>query len=462
MPWLLDPVKAPEAETVALSLALTDLRDVSNEFVASIKPATDAAAQWRTRIAEKRQRLAAASRAGMGEVALLRRLTGEDYADLSGPFSKISKSLRRAVSSVTKPIEKIGKEIDQAVFKPVADAVFKPVGEVIGEAGRAIDSALFKPIKETAHAFEKAAIRPVTSSKIFEQTIKDPLKKVEKYTIRPTGEHVAKGIQFLDKYVPGWATVLDFVVPLPFISTIVGQLGKMVVSGNVVEKLVPTWASTPAGVTSNELVRAASELALPVTEPITTSVTSIVSHPLAQFHFTISKGTDTFIRTKGDLLAKLQATAIEALNGFALAVTLAGFVAAPGLAALQALNVVMTSLQAGVTVLTAWQAARVMKEQANDLRRAAAAEVARLAAEDAALEAEIRRMEAELARIRREREALLARQRGQTQPARTTASERSVASGVVSPAAIVFGAIGVGALAWAVAGGGGGRGRRRR
>lgn len=407
--WLADPEKAPEAEIAGLTLSLDALGDDSSDFVAELKPVKESIDAWRARIQQRRAEVAGLQRASMGEIARFERGAGRpvDLGDMSGVLDSVRKAFSDAGKAVVNPIKQAGRAVDKAVFRPVT----KPLQEYVLKP---IDRAVFRPvgdaIQEAGRAFDKALIRPITSSKPFEQAIKFPLRKVEKYTLRPAGKEIAKGIAFLDKYVPGWATVLDYIMPVPILSTIAGQLGKVVVKGDVVARLVPNYAATPPGAVANKVVERAFQMAAPVTVPVGKNLVTIAGHPASQFTFTITKGTDTFIRTKGDLIDKLQATAIEALNGFALAISLAVAVA-PATAALSALNLAMTTLKSGITVLKAQQAAQELRKQAKAIHDAAMAELARLQAEDAALDEEIRRLKEQIERIRQMRAELEARAR---------------------------------------------------
>jgi len=407
-PWFLDPQKAEAAEPVALYLALLSMQGETDVFIQKVDPVVREIMALRAGV-DERSRYAAS----------LKRPGG------LGGFS-LKKSFKRIGSSITKPISDAGRAIDKAVFQPAAQpfkdagaaidkAVFQPIKEPIEEFGRQIDKAIIQPVMDPVREFgrmlDKTVFQPIDDT----LKITSSLEKLDKYTIRPAGGHIAKGIAFLDEKVPGWTTLLDFIIPIPLAGSIVGQLSKMIVSGNVVARLAPGWAATPGGAMTDAVVRGAAELAAPVTVPIGESMTSIATAPFAQFSFTITKGAFTFVSTKGDFLTKLQATAIEAINGFALAIKVASLVLTLGLAtpammalqaSLEALSGLMTVLQAGITVLKAQEAAKIIRKQADAVLKAAQEEAARLKAEQQKLDAQIAELMKSIDDIRRQREAL--------------------------------------------------------
>jgi hypothetical protein len=115
---------------------------------------------------------------------------------------------------------------------------------------------------------------------------------------------------------------------------------------------------------------------------------------LAPIKYSVAKGTATYQTTAGPPLAKLQAVAVEALNGAALVVALGAAIATGGAAApaLSALNLALTALKTGVTLARAYQANQALKKAAKEAQRLAMLEAARLNAEETALLNELTRL----------------------------------------------------------------------
>lgn len=428
--WAVDPNTMAQREAIELYQSIEVLRDDTRATAAYLKSIQSIVDKRRSELQRLRAQAESAARSGMGEVIDLE----QTYGVLVDPDS---------MSGILDGARKAFKKIDKAVLKPVT--------QPIKDAGRAFDKAVIqpvaKPVDSALKAVDKAVIRP------WSQPLNEGLKKVEKYTIRPAAKEAAKGVAVLDKYVPGWMTLLDFVAPLP-LGTIIGGIVRAGKGGNLVSAVLSS-ALPGSSLLSSGPVKVADQVAkhaVELAEPVTAIVTSTgPGGGPGNFGWTISKGTHTFMKTKGSFMEKLQATTVEALSGFSLVVQLAAFVGSAGTlgpaimaanaAAFAAMSASLTALQSGVSVLKAKQAADALKKQAKAAKRAADAELQRIAAEEAAFLAEIARTKAQIAELRRKRAELEAAKRRKASQASMNPIAKTAQSLGVSEMTLVAGGL---------------------
>lgn len=400
--WAENPKQVAELEATALMVALDQLKAEAVPLAQELQRIQRAEGTSRANLARMRAEIDALSRQGMGEIMALERETGEWVDPFMAGFMS---SVRKAVSNAVETVK---------------DTVTRPAGEALKEVDRAVIRPWSSPLNSALKEVDRAIIRPWSSP------LHTALKKIEKYTIRPAAKEVKKGIAILDKYVPGWTTLLDVIMPLP-IGTIIGGLAASAGSGNLISSIVNTipglkTSDAVAGLAKvgDIAAREAFVLASPVTSPFVTQLAN-------SFPLTVAKGTHTYLKTKGSFLDKLRATATEAIQGFTLVVQLAAVVATGGALApaIAALNVILAGLQAGITVLNAHDAAVALKKHARTIRDAANAELARIQAEETATLAEIARLRANIEEVRRRRLALAKQQADQA------AAQRRAEAGVV-------------------------------
>jgi uncharacterized protein YlxW (UPF0749 family) len=355
--WARDPNQVAQTEAYGLLYSLQAVKGEAVPLATELQRAQQEIAQKRARISAIKAQISSMSRQGMGDVIALERESGQfaDPHQLCGFMDSVRKAF---------------KSVDKGVIRPIA-----------------------APIK-----------------RLESQMPWDPLlKKIEKYTIRPAAREAQRGMAVLDKYVPGWTTLLDFVVPIPIGSILNAAMSSGAPGGVFSSILNASRGGDPFSTLANSsgaATKSAFQLAQPITFPLGGD------QLLTRFPMTVAKGTNTFITTDGPFLRKLEATAIEALSGFTLAIGLASTMVTggAGLVAVQTLNAILQTLQAGVTVLKAQEAATALKKQARAIRDAAQVEVAKINAEEQQTLAEIARIQASIDDIKRRRQAL-ARQR---------------------------------------------------
>ena len=374
--WAQNPDEAAKLEATALMTALESLKGEAVPLAKELQKITQTVAAKRASVQRMRAEIAALSRQGMGEILALERETGV-WVD---PF----------MSGIMSSIRKGFKDIDKAAIRPWS----QPLHEGLKEADRALIRPWSKPLHAGLKQLDRWVIRP------WSVPLNTALKKIDKYTIRPAAREVGKGIAVLDKFVPGWTMVLDFVMPIP-LGTILGALaGKSLVS-TIAGRMFPgsELIGNLAKVGDQSLNQAFMSA-----KSFTTPGTLGGTMPL-----TLAKGTHTFIKTKGPFLTKLRATATEAVQGFALVLTIAVTVASFGtatpamLAALSALQALNAGLQSGINVLNANEAAQALKKQARLIRAAGNAELAKIEEEERQTLAEIAKLKANIEAIKRQR-----------------------------------------------------------
>lgn len=290
-------------------------------------------------------------------------------------------------------------------------------GSRIRDAFRRFERAFIRPaldpVKETAQKIERYTLRPALDP------IKRPLYKFEKYVLRPAGENAKKGIVLMDQTLPGWTLLLDFVVPIPIgllLRGVVGSISQAVnqltMAGTLVKIAPSGFALKEVGMATTTLVNSASIAARAVTMPMTQGAVNIVGSAgvqwLAQYPLFISKGTMTFLETKGSLQDKIIATTIEAINGFQLVLMVASALLPVVSPALIAIGLILDALRAGITVLTAWQASRALKKRMKVLDAEVRQILERIAAEERRQIAEIEALRRKIVEIRVLRERLAA------------------------------------------------------
>ncbi len=417
--WITNPDATAQAEYDALFKSLGTLRDDSRAYGAYFKTLAATVKASSDKLQQTKARYQSIKQQGMGELLGLEILSGQlsDPQALSGFFDSIRKAFssfdKAVLQPVTHPVNQVLKAFDKNVLQPVAH----PIGGVLKQFDKNVLQPVAHPIGSVLNKFDKAVIQPVA------HPVGDALHTLDKVALRPvyqpTVKFVGKTISTLDKYVPGWSTLLDFVVPLPIgtiLSSAVGSTAGAVLSAarggtlltgiGLPDSGLVRLGSNVLGVATqhaDQVFKTANEIVSPVQIPLK------VAGDFAQtFPLTLTKGTHTFISTKGSLLQKLEATGVEALSGFALAVSLAATVVSFGtvgpamLNALTALNLALTALKTGVDVLRTAQAAQALKEAARKAREAAAAQIAKIQAEEAAYEAQIAQLEAQIKAIKDE------------------------------------------------------------
>lgn len=391
--WAVNPDKTAEAEANSL---LQSFEEIKNETVPLAQDLQRIRQEKTARLAaiqRMRAEIEALTRRGMGELIDLEHLSGVPQDPFMAGFMD---SARKALKSIDKAvIQPISKPIDKGL-KAVDKAVIRPWSQPLNEALKVVDRAIIRPWSSPLNA---------------------ALKKFDKYTVRPVGKAAVKGMGILDKFVPGWTMLLDLVMPLPIGTILQAIAGKGVVS----------LAAGAIGIPGQSLLGGIASFGDKVAGDAFNSAASISSSSLGKaFPLTIAKGTDTFIKTKGPFLTKLRATATEALQGATLVLALAATVvtagaATPAIVAMQGaiagLSLVVTSMQAGLTVLTAQEAAQAVKKQAREIRAGAQAELQKIAEEEAKYKAEIAKIKAQIAAIQAEKARVAAQRRKAAQDA---------------------------------------------
>lgn len=226
----------------------------------------------------------------------------------------------------------------------------------------------------------------------------------------------------LDRYVPGWATALDFLIsPLvPFLPLLLGAIASAVdVATSGASALIPAQLAggTVQSTLAHELVSAAKQIALAGVQG-----TAIAGSALAPVSLTLAKATQTAKNTRGGLARQIAAVSLEVTQGLALTASIAGGVigAATWLGSIpaaiveaqagtfaeavksfdllsRAVSVVSNGAATSVSVLDALDAANAAKKGARLARQAAEEQNRALVAEQRALDAEVARLERELA-----------------------------------------------------------------
>ncbi len=417
--WAANPEKTAEAEATALLQSLEEIKDTTVPLAQDLKRIKRERDTKLAEIRRMRAELEALTRRGMGELIELENLSGVPQ----DPFMHgIMKSARKAL-----------KKVDKAAIRPWS----KPLNKGL----KAFDKTLIRPWSQPLNAglkqFDRWVIRPWSSP------LNTALKKFDKAAIRPVGKAAVKGMGILDKFVPGWTMLLDVIMPLPIGTILKAIAGKGVVS----------LAAGMIGIPGQSLLGGLASYGDKVVGDAFHSAASVASSGLGKaFPLTIAKGTDTFIKTKGPFLTKLRATATEALQGATLVLSLAAMVvtaggATPAIVAMQGaiagLSLVVTSMQAGLTVLSAQEAAQAVKKQARAIRDGAQAELQKIAEEEAKYKAEIAKIKAQIAAIQAEKARVAAAKRRAAQDAVRTSPITQVAKqvGVSNEVVIVAGGL---------------------
>lgn len=435
IPWEEDPTAAARGESLALLTTLEELRYEARVFNGTVGPIRDQIEARRAVINQIRQVIAAHKPTGLsGYIDVDIGLSG-----FSSSFKKLTRSIKDVTQDVSKSLSNALKSIDKATFRKV--------GDELEEAG-----------------------------------VRDFLRKIEKYTIRPGGQEVAKaakevrkGMQILDKYVPGWTVLVNFIVPIPGLSLLLSAASGSLVSGEILTLLAPGFVATPLGSFVNETVKFAAQIAAPVTTPIAQLLASgtTLNQFVSQFPFTIAKGTDVYIRTDGPFQKKLLAVTEEALNELALAVSIASFgataaataastaaAAAVGSASAAATSAAAAStaasvailsnslqvIKAGITFIKAYEAAKEVKKAAKKYQQDGLAVIQALEAEEAAARAELEALRQQIEQINAERAKLAAIQAQLAAIKAKQAADAAAAQGTTVVAGVDQGAINRGRL----------------
>jgi hypothetical protein len=216
---------------------------------------------------------------------------------------------------------------------------------------------------------------------------------------------VANAVRILDQTVPGWATLIDALGPMvpviPIITSAIAWAAKLspVITQDAFKLLGTVVAGKPAVYQAPSAIQ--NEMATWIGQAAQGSVNA-----LAPIRGTLIKFGATVATTKGDLEDKLLAASKETLSGVLLCIQVGCLAASaatagavlPACAGLQALA---GMLQAGVSVITAREAAKKAKELAKQVRQEAEKEARELDDEARKLQAEIdrlRRLRGQLAR----------------------------------------------------------------
>lgn len=403
IPWEEDRTAAARGESLALLTTLEELRNEGRVFNNAVGPIRDQIVARRAVIDQIRQVIAAHKQTGMsGYIDIDMGMSGS----LSKAFKRITRSVKDVAQDVTKALDNALKSIDKATFRKV--------GDELEEAG-----------------------------------VRDFLRKIEKYTLRPAGhevqkaaKEVRKGMQILDKYVPGWTVLVNFIVPIPGLSLLLSAASGSLVSGEILAKLAPSFVDSLPGSFADTGIKAAAEIARPITVPASQLLApgTTINQGVSQFPFTIAKGTDIYIRTDGPFQAKLLALTEEALAELSLALTIAsgigvgvaaaaasaataataaGAASAPALtaaattqaalsASAQVINGLVSTLKSGITFLKAYEAAKELKKQARQYQQEGMALITALEAEEAAARAELEALRGQIAQINAERAKIAA------------------------------------------------------
>lgn len=406
IPWEEDQSAAARGEMLALLTTLEELRNEGRVFNNAVGPIRDQVLARRAVIAQIRQVITAHKPTG---------LSGYIDVDMgmSGSFSKAFKRITRSVKDVT---QDVSNSLSNAL-KSIDKATFRKLGDELEEAG-----------------------------------VRDFLRKIEKYTLRPAGaevqkaaKEVRKGMQILDKYVPGWTVLVNFIVPIPGLSLLLSAASGSLVSGEILAKLAPSFVDSLPGSFADAGIKAAAQAAMPITVPATQLVApgTFANQAITQFPFTVAKLTDTYIRTDGAFRDKLLAVANEAMNEMSLALVIASALATGGASAvaLQVINAAFSSLKAGITFVKAYEAAKELKKAARQYQQDGLAMIKALEAEEAAARAELEALRQQIEQINAERAKLAAIQAQLAAIKAKQAADAAAAQGTTIVAGVDQGAI---------------------
>lgn len=254
------------------------------------------------------------------------------------------------------------------------------------------------------------------------------VKKAIRETTRVTNQ--------LDKYVPGWSTLIDVVAPsipvfaplalavkaissLPLVGKVAGGVVQNVIPGAGVGGPSTIFGGTAVGGAAGSGVQTFTTNSGFFNLPTDTFVAKPIQDGAVQFaklgspvKFTVSKIALTAATTKGTLLQKLEAAGLEALAAVSMVVMLGCTVATGGLATpvCAAANVALAALKTGITLAKTYEAARQAKRAADQAKQRAAMEAAALEEEERRIRAEIEAIQAEKARIAALQRARLAQE----------------------------------------------------
>lgn len=349
-PWLTDPNAAAATEATALYANLLDVKDDSTTLANELTPPVKAIQDAQASIASKAQAINALKsqlqvvQTGLGQAKTIEELMASAQSASSLAISRDEKLAEKMLSA------------QQAVYDPQAYQLV---------------------VNERIAYFRKKAARRANSNDFM------------------------RGINVLDTYVPGWTSLLDLVIPVPFVGTIIDTVLTIFVRGAVTNILAPgiSLGTHSAAQVAQSSVTGATAMSSPITTV------------LGRIPFTIAKGTDTYIKTKGDFTAKIMAVTTEAMSGlekvlFVAAIVVSAGTTTPALAAaFEVIQAAFSALKSTVSVYTAAQASKALHDYADALRKAAAEEVARLNAQSAAMDAEIRELQARIAALKAQRSA---------------------------------------------------------
>jgi hypothetical protein len=212
-------------------------------------------------------------------------------------------------------------------------------------------------------------------------------------TVAKVARETGRVVDQLDRYVPGWSTLLDAVGPvlpvIPIITNTIAWAARLapLAAKPAFDLITVVAAGKPA------IYQAPASVQDKMSGYLLGALQGDAAY-LAPIRGTLTKFANTVAVTKGDLQAKIEAASIEALNGLALVVAVGCAFATAGTATAVCVSATaaVNALKAGVTLLNAKRAADAMKDAAKRQANADAAEAARLDAEAAALEAELRRL----------------------------------------------------------------------
>lgn len=418
--WASNPEGVAQAEATSILRSFEDIKDATVPLAKELQQINSERDAKLASIKRMRAEIDALTRQGMGELIALERESGIPVDPFMGG------SMRKSL-----------KKIDKAAIRPWS----KPMSDGLKQFDRWAIRPWSQPLNDGLKQFDRWAIRPWSSP------LNTALKKFDKMAVRPVGKAAIKGMAILDQYVPGWTTLLDVIMPLPLGTILKAIAGKGLLS------LAAGALGIPGGGILDGLAKAGDA----VVGDAFKSAASVASSPIGKsFPLTIAKGTHTFIKTKGPFLTKLRATAVEALQGATLVLSLAAMAvtagaATPAIVAMQGaiagLSLAVTSVQAGLTVLSAQEAAQAVKKQARVIRSGALIQLQKIAEEEAKYKAEIEKIKAQIAAVRAEKARVAALKKQAAQDAVRTSPITRVAQTVGVSNEVVLVAGGLAAIA---------------
>lgn len=212
------------------------------------------------------------------------------------------------------------------------------------------------------------------------QAINTALVQIDQTVLRPAYQPVAKttaqAVAVLDKYVPGWSTLIDVLYPIvPFVPALVNGLAAASGISTALTSAALDSVTTAARATSTAtlgnvpLDKVVAPLDAFTQNAISNAVTYAArvgatnANAVASVQATLAKALATASTTRGNAVQKLEAAGVEAAHGVILALQVAAAVIPGGQAAGPALQALALALQASLQAATATGDATQILEQ---------------------------------------------------------------------------------------------------